>query len=52
MGFFERAWDSAGHEYGRARAEQYGRWAKVLRALQLLACVLLALGIVFLWSNR
>lgn len=52
MSFFERAWHSAAHEYGRARAEQYGRWAKLGNALGVVLCVALALGIIFLWSNR
>ena len=52
MSFFERAWHSAAHEYGRARAEQYGRWAKIGNVLGALLCVLLALGIVYLWVTR
>lgn len=52
MGFFETAYHAAAAEYGRSRAESYGRWAKIMRALQLLAVVALALGVGYLWASR
>lgn len=51
MGFFERAWRSAGDEYGRTRAEKYGKWAKLLRTIQLLMMVALVIGIVHLYRT-
>jgi hypothetical protein len=44
MGFQDRAWRAAADEYGRARAEKYGRIAKAGRALAGLAMVVLVFG--------
>lgn len=52
MGFFDRAWDSAADEYGRSRAEKYGAVARMIRAVQVVAIVVLALGIGYLWASR
>jgi len=48
MGFMDRAWNSAADEYGRARAEKYGRLMKVWRVVQVVACLVLAAGIAYL----
>jgi hypothetical protein len=40
MGFFSRAWDSAGHEYGRQNAERYARIARTLRWIRVIAVLL------------
>lgn len=45
MGFFERARAAGAEEYGRRRAEQYGRTARFGRFLALLAIVALVIGI-------
>jgi len=45
MGFFERAWYAGAEEYGRKRAEQYGRRAAFGRLLAVLAIVALVIGI-------
>jgi len=48
MGFMDRAWDSAADEYGKNRAEKYGRLMRAWRAIQVVACLLLALGIAYM----
>jgi hypothetical protein len=48
MGFMDRAWNSAADEYGRARAEKYGRIMRVWRAIQVCIGIALALGIAYL----
>lgn len=45
--FHRRAWMAGAEEYGRVRAEKYGRWARAWQAIQLFACVLLVIGIVW-----
>jgi predicted lysophospholipase L1 biosynthesis ABC-type transport system permease subunit len=45
MGFFARARAAGAEEYGRRRAEAYGRTAQFLRLLGLLAIVALVIGI-------
>lgn len=52
MGFFDRAWNSAADEYGRTRAEKYGAVARVIRAVQVVVMIALALGIGYLWAGR
>jgi hypothetical protein len=52
MGFFDRAWNSAADEYGRTRAEKYGAVARVIRAVQVVAMLVLATGIGYLWAGR
>ncbi|MET0415992.1 MAG: hypothetical protein ABW022_08230 [Actinoplanes sp.] len=49
MGFMDRAWESAAEEYGKARAEKYGRIMKAWRTIQVLAGIGLGLGILYLW---
>lgn len=46
MTFHKRAWYAAADEYGRQRAEKYGRYASVGRSLGLLAVFLLTLGVI------
>jgi hypothetical protein len=50
MGFFETAHKAGAEAYGAARAEKYGRRAKAVRVIQLIGIVVLAIGIVYLWS--
>jgi hypothetical protein len=42
VSFHRRAWYAAADEYGRRRAEQYGRYARARAALGLCAAVVLA----------
>jgi hypothetical protein len=49
MDFMGRAWNSAAEEYGRVRAEKYGRLMRVWRTIQVCMGIALALGIVYLW---
>ena len=44
--FHERAYRAAAEEYGRRRAERYGKVAKALAALGWLVGIVLAIGIV------
>lgn len=46
MSFYKTAWHAGAAEYGRARAEKYGRRAKALTMLGVLAAALLVVGIV------
>lgn len=46
MSFFKTAWHAGAAEYGRARAEKYGRAARGFTALGLLAALVLLAGIV------
>lgn len=46
MSFFKTAWHAGAAEYGRARAERYGRWARAAGAIGVLISLLLAVGIV------
>ena len=46
MSFHRRAWHAGADEYGRRRAEEYGRRAKALVVLGWLASGLLVLGIM------
>jgi hypothetical protein len=41
--FFERAWHSGADEYGRARAEKYGRRARWWALIKLAAIVVLVI---------
>lgn len=50
MWFYTRAWTAAAEQYGKDRAEKYGRIAKIVRAFYVLACLALILGIVHLWN--
>jgi hypothetical protein len=52
MGFFDRAWNSAADEYGRTRAEKYGAIARLVRTVQVVMIVALAIGIGYLWAGR
>ncbi len=45
MGFFSRAWESAGHEYGRQNAARYARVARLAVAVRIL---FMLLGVCFL----
>lgn len=46
MSFFKTAWRAGAEEYGRARAQKYGRIARTGAALGWLVAALLVLGIV------
>ena len=46
MTFHRRAWYAAADEYGRRRAESYGRIARARLGLALLAVVLLIIGCI------
>lgn len=46
MSFYKTAWHAGAAEYGRTRAEKYGRRAKALTMLGMLAAALLVVGIV------
>lgn len=46
MGFFRTAWHAGADQYGRSRAEQYGRRARAGRLVAVLAIVMLVIGIV------
>jgi len=46
MSFFRTAWHAGAAEYGRARAEKYGRAARGLTALGFLVALALLAGIV------
>lgn len=43
MTFFGRAYDAAAQEYGRSRAEKYGRVARFLRWCQVAGLIAVAL---------
>lgn len=51
MRFFERAWYSAADQYGRNRAESYGRWARFGAFLAFLLMAVLGLGIFLAWNG-
>ncbi len=51
MDFFERAWHSAAEQYGRDRAEKYGRVARGLALGRLLAIVVLVILISIAYSG-
>jgi hypothetical protein len=47
MGFMDRAWNSAAEEYGRVRAEKYGRLIRIWRGVQVLAGIALTIGVIY-----
>lgn len=53
MSFHSRAWHSAADEYGKQRAEQYGRIARGIRTAKVIGalCLLLAMA-YFLVTGR
>lgn len=46
MSFFKTAWHAGAAEYGRARAEKYGAWARFFVVVGWLLAALLVLGIM------
>ena len=46
MSFFKTAWHAGAAEYGRARAERYGRIAQGISVLGVLLAVVLVAGII------
>lgn len=49
MSFFGRARVSAAEEYGRARAERYGRVARMLRAVKVIFWFSVLVVVVLMW---
>lgn len=52
MSFRKRAWSAAADEYGRRRAERYGRFVNILTALGWTAAAILLLFTVFAAEGR
>lgn len=50
MGFQDRAWNAAADEYGRQRAEKYGKVAKATQLFKLVVGVALVIGIIVMWN--
>ena len=46
MTFHEKAWEAAAMEYGRVRAELYGRIARLLRWVKIVAILAAVITIV------
>lgn len=49
MGFYERAYGAAAEEYGRQRAEKYGRIARAWQVVKVTAAIALVIGIIYMW---
>ena len=50
MSFFGRAYGAAADEYGKQRAEKYGRVARAWRGFQIVVIIALGIGIFYMWS--
>ena len=50
MGFHDRAWNAAADEYGKQRAEKYGKVARAVRLFKLAVGVALVIGIIVMWN--
>lgn len=48
MDFYSRAWTAAAENYGAARAEKWGRWARLWQTIKIVAIIALALGLFYL----
>lgn len=49
MSFHRRAWHAAAAQYGSDRSEKYGRIARAIRVVKIIAVVMLVAGIFYLW---
>lgn len=45
--FHERAWNAAADAYGAARAEKWGKWARFLLLMKLVAIAVMVMGIAW-----
>jgi hypothetical protein len=48
MGFGQHAWKAAAEQYGANRAEKYGAIFKIVVFLQVVMCIVFAVGIIYL----